>query len=93
VSKILKWQYSDFLESRRDKLVNLLLSEIIFLKSRSTKIKKYNSKICFDDALKKLEYTLNMLKNNDTELKDKDFDKIIILVYNIIRDITENLEE
>ena len=39
MSKIIKWQYSDFFEPRREKLVSILLSEIIFLKSH---IKKSN---------------------------------------------------
>jgi len=38
MSKVIKWQYPDLFEPRREKLVNLLLSEIIFLKSHLKKL-------------------------------------------------------
>jgi hypothetical protein len=45
-----------------------------------------------ETALNKLEYLLNALKNNDTELSDKDFDKVIIIVYQCFQEIIDKLE-
>jgi hypothetical protein len=33
----MEWKYSDFFQSRREKVIKLLLSEIMFLKSKATK--------------------------------------------------------
>ncbi len=92
MSKVIKWQYSDLFEPRREKLVNLLLSEIIFLKSRLKQLTLNEQFRNFKIALNKLEYLLNTLKNNDTELSDKDFDKVVLIIYQIFQEIINNLE-
>ncbi len=43
-------------------------------------------------ALDKLDYLLNTLKNNDTELTDKDFDKVVLIIYQIFKEIVNKLE-
>ena len=43
-------------------------------------------------ALHKLDFTLNVLKNYEYELNDKDYDKIILIIYNIFRDTLDKLE-
>ena len=92
MSKVIKWQYSDLFEPRREKLVNLLLSEIIFLKTHLKKLTVNEKFRNFKIALNKLEYLLNTLKNNDTELSDKDFDKVVLIIYQIFQEIINNLE-
>ncbi len=92
MSKVIKWQYSDFFEPRREKLVNLLLSEIIFLKSHLKKLTLNEEAKCIKIALDKLDYILNTLKNNDTELSDKDFDKVVLIIYQIFKEIIYKLE-
>ena len=92
MSKVIKWQYSDFFEPRREKLVNLLLSEIIFLKSQMKKLTLNENTGGIETALNKLDYLLNTLKNNDTELSDKDFDKIVLIIYQIFKEIINKLE-
>ena len=92
MSKVLKWQYSDLFEPRREKLVNLLLSEIIFLKSHMKNVALTEKNRCLDIALDKLEYLLNALKNNDTELSDKDFDKVVLIIYQVFQEIINKLD-
>ena len=92
MSKVIKWQYSDFFEPRREKLVNLLLSEIIFLKSQMKKLTSNENTGGIETALDKLDYLLNTLKNNDTELSDKDFDKVVLIIYQIFKEIVNKLE-
>ena len=93
MSKVVKWQYSDLFEPRREKLVNLLLSEIIFLKRHSKMLSTNEQHECIETALNKLDYLLNALKNNDTELSDKDFDKVISIVYQCFQEIIAKLEK
>jgi len=92
MSKVIKWQYPDFFEPRREKLVNLLLSEIIFLKSHMKKLTLNENTGGIETALDKLDYLLNTLKNNDTELSNKDFDKVVLIIYQIFKEIVNKLE-
>ena len=92
MSKVIKWQYSDFFELRREKLVNILLSEIIFLKSHMKKLSITEKRGCIEIALDKLEYLLNTLKKIDTDLTESDFDKVILIIYQIFQEIIKQLE-
>jgi hypothetical protein len=92
MSKVIKWQYPDLFEPRRDKLVNLLLSEIIFLRSHLKKHTLDKKTESIEIALNKLDFLLNTLKNNDTELSDKDFDKVVLIIYQIFQEIVKKLE-
>lgn len=94
MSKVIKWKYNDFYgnQLRREKLVNMLLSEIIFLKNQVNKYNSEKQNIHIKNGLIKLEYLLNILKNSDSELDDSDFDKIIAFIYEIFKCIIENLE-
>ncbi len=91
MSKVIKWQYSDFFEPRREKLVSILLSEIIFLKShiKKSNISKKNQYL--EIALDKLEYLLNTLKKSDVDLSDKDFDKVVMIIYHVFAEISTSI--
>jgi len=91
MSKVIKWQYSDFFEPRREKLVNILLSEIIFLKSHIKKSIIGNKTQYLEIALDKLEYLLDTLKKSDFDLSDKDFDKVVMIIYQVFKEITDKL--
>ena len=93
MSKVQKWEFSDFIASRRDKLINLLFSEIIFLKSR---VKYLSSKALRDSsnlALEKLNYILDSIKRSEEEMDEQEFDFIINLVHNIIKVIVSEIEK
>ena len=89
MSRVINWQYDDLFRSRKEKLINMLISEIIFLKNKS---RSTNKQEFIEKALIKLEYLLNVLNRNNTDLSEKDFNKVILLIYNIFRGITEKLE-
>jgi hypothetical protein len=93
MSKIIKWQYDDFFQDRRFKLINILLSEVIFLKTHLKRSKCASEKYYIREALEKLEYLLEILKKNETCLSDADFDKIINFIYQIFQDIAKKLEK
>ncbi|MFX1494694.1 MAG: hypothetical protein ACFFBZ_10470 [Promethearchaeota archaeon] len=94
MSKVIKWKYNDFFgkQFRREKLINMLLCEIIFLKTQISKYKLNDPQNHIKLGLRKLECLLNILKNNDSELSDSDFDKIIRFIYETFKIVVENLE-
>ncbi|MFX1391120.1 MAG: hypothetical protein ACFE9Z_13730 [Promethearchaeota archaeon] len=91
MSKAMIWQYQDFIKSRKEKLVNMLISEIIFLKKKIKKTQNNDQVKELEFALNRLEFLLNKLKTSSSDIPEKDFDKIIRLIYGIFKDITERL--
>ena len=92
MSKIIKWQFNDFFQDRRNKLLSLLFSEVIFLKTHYQSSKNQQVKMIIQEKIVKLEYLLEILKNNETCLSDDDFDKVICFIYQIFRNLTKKLE-
>jgi len=93
MSKAIFWQYNQLVESRKEKLANMLISEIIFLKTRVKRANNKDEISYLKNALDKLDYLLNKLKNNSSDMPEGDFDKIIMLIYQIFKDVADNLEE
>jgi len=93
MNKIGIWQLSDFYQSRREKIINLLLSEIIFLKNYVKQIHSESQQSQFESGLEKLDYILGLLKKTEGELPEESFDSIISLVYNILKEIVIKLEK
>jgi len=92
MSKAIIWQYNEFIQSRKKKLINMLISEIIFLKTRFEKTKNKDEMYHLKKALDKLDYLLNKLKINSSDMPEEDFDKMIMIIYKIFKDIADNLE-
>ncbi|MFX1551219.1 MAG: hypothetical protein ACFFB9_12750 [Promethearchaeota archaeon] len=93
MSKTILWQYNEFIQSRKEKVVNILISEIIFLKNRAKTIKREDDISYLENALDKLEYLLIKLKDTRIEIPEKDFDKFIMLIYHIFKGVIDYLEE
>ncbi|MCJ7647900.1 MAG: hypothetical protein MUP85_04755 [Candidatus Lokiarchaeota archaeon] len=93
MSKVEKWQLSDFYQSRREKIIGLLLGEIIFLKSHIKQIHSVSQQSQFEMGLEKIDYILGLLKKTEEELPEESFDSIISLVYNIMKEIVIELEK
>lgn len=93
MSKVEKWQLSDFYQSRREKIVSLLLGEIIFLKSHINQIHSVNQRYQFQKGLEKIDYILGLLNKTEEEMPEDTFDKLINLVYNILKEIVIELEK
>jgi len=92
MSKAIFWQYNEFIQSRKEKLVNMLISEIIFLKTRFNKTNNVAQMNYLAKAIDKLDYLLNKLKKDSSKVPEEDFDKIILIIYKIFKDIVDNLE-
>ncbi len=92
MSKIVLWSYDNIIQLRKVKMVKMLLSEIIFLKTRFERTRNKQEISYLKNGLDKLEFLLNKLENNNSNISEKDFDRIIMLIYHIFREITHNLE-
>ena len=92
MSKTILGQYNDFIQSRKDKLINMLISEIIFLKSKFKSTNKNEEISYLKEALGKLEYLLDKLKENSSEISERDFDKITMIIYHIFKEIAIKLD-
>jgi hypothetical protein len=92
MSKSIKWQYNQFVQSRKEKLANMLISEIIFLKKRFKEAKNRDELEYLSKALDKLDYLLNRLKNNNSDMSEEDFDKVVMLIYQIFKEIADCLD-
>jgi len=93
MSKVNKMQLWDSQQTRRTKVITMLLSEIIFLRANLKKAECRNDQMAIIKALNKLEYILDTLESNESGLSDEEFDKFIILVYKIFRTIVNELEK
>ena len=93
MSKVQKWGFSDFFVSRREKLINLLLSEIIFLKSRVKCLSSKEQQDLCNLALEKLNYIMDTIKRSEKEINEQEFDFIINLVHNILKVIISEIEK
>ncbi|MFX1426984.1 MAG: hypothetical protein ACFFBE_11075 [Promethearchaeota archaeon] len=91
MSKAVNWKYNDFIQSRKEKLTNMLISEIIFLKSKIKSRHDLAEVTSLKYGLDKLEYLLNKLKNCGSDIPEEDFDKILMLIYQIFREIATSL--
>jgi len=92
MSKAVIWQYYSFIVSRKEKLTNMLISEIIFLKAKLKNSKDIGEINHVKDGLEKLEYLLNKLKEYDLDMSKEDFDNILVFIYQIFEDIALHLE-
>lgn len=92
MSKAVIWQNNGFILSRKEKLTNMLISEIIFLKAKLKNSKDVGEINHLKYGLDKLEYLLNNLKVYGLDMPEKDFDKILMLIYHIFKDIALHLE-
>ncbi len=92
MSETLILQYNEFIQSRKVKLINVLVSEIIFLKANFNKAKNRDDSYHLKYALEKLGDLLNKLKYHSSDMQEKDFDEILIVTYHLFKDIAMNLE-
>lgn len=91
MSKTIKCQFKDFFQSRKEKLTNMLISEIVFLKANIKKAKNTRDLHYLREALDKLEYLLNNLRKYSSDMLEEDFDKILMMIYHIFQNIADNL--
>lgn len=93
MSKAQNWQYEEFYLTNRYKLIKLLLSEIVFLNNCYKKVSCEKEKQLLKSAVDKFDNLLLKQEQNYEDLSDGDFKIIVMIIYGILDNILENLNE
>ena len=87
----IKWQYKTFFD-RRENIIKLLFSEIMFLKKCSKRANLEFEKQIILIALENIEILLNELCQINGDLSAEALEKILGFVYHTIKKVVVNLE-
>jgi hypothetical protein len=88
----MRWQFKEHFSNKREKLVQLLFSELMFLDKCIKSTQKRNEKRFIRSAYKKIEKLLEKnQKNIDEILAEKDYENTLLVLFNIIKDITNKI--
>ncbi len=92
MSETLILLYNEFIQSRKVKLITILISEVLFLKTNFNNTKSRDDIYHLEYALEKLEDLLSKLKSYGSDMQERDFDEILMVTYHLLKDIAMNLE-
>ena len=85
MSQLEKWQFKEFFQNNREKIIQILTSEIIFLNHCLNKAEKRKEIKGIKKAKKKLEKLLNtQLKQITINMSRDDYDDIILIIFQIL---------
>ena len=90
MSKVIKLKYNDFFQSNKIKLLQILISEIVYLNKFLSESINDNDKKILKKAIDELYYIFQIIEKRNVDLSDRDFDKVIKYIYQIIENILLN---
>ena len=92
MSQLYKWQFKDFFQNDREKLIQLLISEIVFLDFCFNKAKKRKERKIIKRAYKKLEILLITQQGQlDVNLLEDDYKNIILTIIQVFSRVVNKL--
>ena len=92
MSQLDKWQFREFYYNDREKIIQILTSEIIFLEHCLIKVKKRKEKKIIKKAYRKLERLLNVqLEQMHDNMSKKDYDNITSIIFQIFNKVVNDL--
>ena len=92
MSQLDKWQFREFYYNDREKIIQILTSEIIFLEHCLIKVKKRKEKKIIKKAYRKLESLLNVqLEQMHDNMSKKDYDNITSIIFQIFNKVVNDL--
>ncbi len=81
MSQLYKWQFKDFFHNGREKVIQLLLSEIIFLNHCLNKAKKRKERRIIKEACETLEQLLIAQQRQFyVNLLEEDYKNVILII-------------
>lgn len=84
MSQVYKWQFRELFQNDRDKVIQLLISEIVFLNNCLNKVKKRKERRIIKKASKKLEKLLITQQGQfDVNLLEQDYKNIILIIIQV----------
>jgi len=92
MSQLDKWQFREFYHSDREKVIQILTSEIIFLDHCLSKVKKRKEKKIINQAYKNLERLLNEQSEQIfVNMPEKDYENVISSIFEIFNKVITQL--
>ena len=92
MSQLDKWQFREFYYNDREKIIQILTSEIIFLEHCLSKVEKRKEKKIIKKAYRKLESLLNVqLEQMHDNMSKKDYDNITSIIFQIFNKVVNDL--
>jgi hypothetical protein len=93
LSELYRWQFKDFFQNDRKKLIQLLISEIIFLNHCLNNAKKKKERKIIKKGLKKLEVLLNEQNGQISSfISEDDYKYIMSIIFQIFSEIIKKLK-
>ena len=92
MSQLDKWQFREFFQNDREKVIQLLISEMIFLNHCLRKAKKRKERRIIKKTFKKLEKLLIAQQGQlDVNLSEEDYKNIISTIIQAFNDVVNKL--
>jgi len=92
MSQLYKWEFKDFFQNGREKIIQLLISEIIFLNHCLNKAKKRKERKIINKACRKLEKLLITQEGQlDVNLSEEEYKDIILIIIQAFNKVINKL--
>lgn len=92
MSQLYKWQFKEFFNNGREKVIQLLLSEIVFLNHCLNKAKKRKEKKIIKEACETLENLLIAQQRQFyINLSEEDYKNIILIIIQVFNKVVNKI--
>jgi len=92
MSQLYKWQFKDFFQNDREKVIQCLISEIVFLNHCLNKAKKRKERKIIKKTCKKLEKLLIAQQGQlDVNLSEGDYKNVILIIIQAFNNVVNKL--
>ena len=92
MSQLYKWQFKEFFNNGREKVIQLLLSEIVFLNHCLNKAKKRKEKKIIKEACETLEELLIAQQRQFyVSLLEEDYKNIILIIIQVFNKVVNKI--
>ena len=94
MNNMIKWQFKESFPNNRERIIQFLICELIFLDKRINLMQINKEKSLIKDSYEKIENLLEtQQKDINKVLSKKEYEKILILVYKMLKKISINIEK
>ncbi|MFX1340661.1 MAG: hypothetical protein ACFFDK_18770 [Promethearchaeota archaeon] len=94
MNNMVKWQFKESFPSNRERMIQFLICELIFLDKRINLMQNEKEKKLMRDLFEKIENLLDIQqKDINRVLSKKEYERIINQVYKMLKKISNNIAE
>ena len=93
MNNMIKWQFKESFPNNRERIIQFLICELIFLDKRINLMQINKEKSLIKDSYEKIENILEtQQKDINNVLSKKEYERIVNLVYKMLKKISNNIE-